>query len=168
MAKRAGADTAGTPATRVLREAGVAFEVRTYEHNESAPSYGLEAAEALGEPTEIVFKTLVAQTDRSQDKGLVVAVVPVHRQLDLKALAHAVGAKRATLAEPQLVERTTGYVLGGVSPIGQKRPLLTIVDGSAMSHERVLVSGGRRGTDLELSPADLLRVTGASTAPIAR
>lgn len=115
-----------------------------------------------------MFKTLVAQTDRAADKGLVVAAVPVDKQLDLKALARELGCKRAALADPAVAERTTGYLVGGISPLGQKRALRTVVDESALSCETVLVSGGRRGLDVELAPADLLRLTDASAASIAR
>ena len=110
----------------------------------------------------------MAQTDLPADRGLVVAVVPVAGQLDLKALAVAVGAKRASMADPGLAERTTGYVVGGISPLGQKRPLRTVVDESALTHESVLVSGGRRGLDVELSPADLVALTSASVSAVKR
>lgn len=153
---------------RALESAGVPHTVRAYEHDPSAGSYGLEAAQALGvEPTR-VLKTLLAQTDLTSERGLVVAVVPVSCQLDLKALAAAVGAKKASMADPALAERTTGYVVGGISPLGQKRALRTVVDTSALTHESVLVSGGRRGLDVELAPADLVALTSATTAPIAR
>ena len=153
-----------TPATAALSAAGVAFTVRSYEHDPAATSYGLEAAHALGAAPAEVFKTLLA----SADGRPVVAVVPVSGQLDLKALAVAVGAKRAELAEPRLAERTTGYVVGGISPLGQRRALPTVVDSSALEHPSVLVSGGRRGLDIELSPADLIRLTEATTARIGR
>jgi Cys-tRNA(Pro)/Cys-tRNA(Cys) deacylase len=147
-----------------LTRAEVAFTLHPYEHDPAAPSYGLEAAEALGVEAARVFKTLLA----SVDGRLVVGVVPVSGQLDLKALAAAVGGKRAVMADPAEAERVTGYVVGGISPLGQKRPLPTVVDESATGYETVFVSGGRRGLDLELSPADLVRVTGARTAPVGR
>ncbi|MGN6242983.1 MAG: Cys-tRNA(Pro) deacylase [Motilibacteraceae bacterium] len=162
MAKRATAG--GTPATVALTRAGVAFEVRAYEHDPSAPSYGLEAAQVLGVEPERVFKTLLADVDGR----LVVAVVPVSGQLDLKALAAAVGGKKAAMADPTVAERTTGYVVGGISPVGQRKALPTVLDASALAHATILVSGGRRGLDLELAPADLVAVTGATTAPVGR
>jgi len=154
----------GTPATVALTRAGVAFEARSYEHDPAAPSYGLEAAEALGVPPERVFKTLLVQGEA----GLAVGIVPVDRQLDLKAVAAALGAKKVAMADPAAAERSTGYVVGGISPIGQKRALPTVLDDSALAHATVLVSGGRRGLDLELAPADLVAVTRATTAAIAR
>ena len=123
-----------------------------------------EAAEALGVPPERVFKTLLAEAGGV----LVVGIVPVTGQLDLKALARAVGASKAAMADPAAAERSTGYVVGGISPVGQKRALSTVLDDSALRHETVFVSGGRRGLDLELTPADLVRATGAATAPIRR
>jgi len=154
----------GTPATVALTRAGVAFEARSYEHDPAAPSYGLEAAEALGVAPERVFKTLLVQGEA----GLAVGIVPVDRQLDLKAVAAALGAKKVAMADPAAAERSTGYVVGGISPIGQKRALPTVLDDSALAHTTVLVSGGRRGLDLELAPADLVAVTRATTASIAR
>lgn len=135
-----------------------------YDHDPAAPSYGLEAAQALGVPPDRVFKTLLVDTGA----GLAVGIVPVDRQLDLKAVAAALGAKKVSMADPAAAERSTGYVVGGISPIGQKRPLPTIVDTSALEHETVFVSGGRRGLDLEMAPADLVRITSARTATIAR
>lgn len=167
MARRAKGGGA-TPATRALAAAGVAYTEHPYEHDPTAQSYGLEAAEAIGVEPELVFKTLLAQTDLPRDHGLVVGIVPVTGQLDLKALAAAVGAKKATMAEPALAEKTTGYVVGGISPIGQKRALATVLDSSALSHPTVFVSGGRRGLDLELPPSDLVSLTSALTADIAR
>jgi Cys-tRNA(Pro)/Cys-tRNA(Cys) deacylase len=154
----------GTPATVALTRAGVAFTTHSYEHDPAASSYGLEAAEVLGLPVEQVFKTLLADVDGV----LVVAIVPVGGKLDLKALAAAVGGKKAAMADPQVAERTTGYVLGGISPLGQKRPLRTVIDETALSFDTVYVSGGRRGFDLGLPPTDLVEQTKATTAPLAR
>lgn len=157
----------GTPATTALSGAGVRFTVRAYDHDPAFAehgSYGEEAAAALGVDPARVFKTLLALVD----SRVVVAVVPVTGQLDLKALAQAVDGKRARMADPADAERVTGYVVGGISPIGQKRRQPTVLDSSALGHRTVLVSGGRRGLDVELSPADLVAVTGASVAPIGR
>ncbi len=154
----------GTPATVALTAAGVAFTVHAYEHDPAAPSYGLEAAAVLGLPAEQVFKTLLADVDGS----LVVAIVPVAGKLDLKALAAAVGGKKAAMADPHLAERTTGYVVGGISPLGQRKALPTVLDETAILYDTVYVSGGRRGFDLGLSPDDLAAQTSAITADIAR
>ena len=163
MARRKEA-SAGTPATTALTRAGVDFGVHPYEHDPAAPSYGLEAATALGVPAEQVFKTLLVEGER----GLAVGVVPVSSSLDLKAVAAALGLKKVAMARPEDAERTTGFVVGGISPVGQKRALPTVVDESALRFERVYVSGGRRGLDVSLSPADLMRVTRATCAVIAR
>ena len=163
-ARRRTSGTPGTPATVALRDAGVAFEAHAYDHDPAAPSYGREAAEALGVEPGRVFKTLLAETET----GLVVGVVPVTGMLDLKALAAAIGARRATMAEPAVAERRTGYVVGGISPIGQKTRHVTVVDETAQLFDTVFVSGGRRGLDVELSPADLLAVTDGRFAAIAR
>jgi Cys-tRNA(Pro)/Cys-tRNA(Cys) deacylase len=153
----------GTPATVALTRAGVRFTLHPYVHDEAAQHYGEEAAAELGvEPTRI-FKTLLADVGGE----LVVAVVPVARQLDLKALAAALGAKRATMAAPAAATRSTGYVLGGISPFGQRTPLRTVVDASVTTHPTVFVSAGRRGLQVELDPADLLRVASATSADIA-
>lgn len=154
----------GTPATVALEKAGVTFTVHAYDHDPRSASYGLEAADALGLDPDAVFKTLLAEVDGE----LVVAVVPVSGQLDLKALASAVGGKRAAMADPAVAERTTGYVVGGISPIGQRRRLRTVVDESASARRAVYVSGGRRGVDLGLDPADLVRVLDAQVARIGR
>jgi Cys-tRNA(Pro)/Cys-tRNA(Cys) deacylase len=154
----------GTPATVALTRAKVEFSTHTYEHDPAAKSYGLEAAEALGLAPEQVFKTLLVEVDGK----LTVGVVPVAKQLDLKAIAAAAGGKKAVMADPAAAERTTGYVVGGISPIGQKRALPTVVDSTATDHPTVYVSGGRRGLDIGLSPADLIAVTNARTAAIAR
>jgi Cys-tRNA(Pro)/Cys-tRNA(Cys) deacylase len=154
-----------TPATTVADRAGIEFAVLRYDHDPRAPAYGLEAAERLGLDPSRVLKTLVAELD---GQGLVVALVPVERELDLKALAAAAGAKRAALAAAGDAERATGYVVGGISPLGQRRRLPTFVDSSAPADGRVYVSAGRRGLELELALADLLRVTDARQAAIAR
>lgn len=156
--------SAGTPATVALTAAGLAFELHPYEHDPAAASYGLEAAEALGVEPDRVFKTLLADTEL----GLVVGVVPVTGLLDLKALAAAVGAKRATMADPAVAERRTGYVVGGISPVGQKTHHPTVVDETAQLFDTVFVSGGRRGLDIELAPADLLTATEGTYAAIAK
>ncbi|MBT2392846.1 Cys-tRNA(Pro) deacylase [Streptomyces sp. ISL-1] len=154
----------GTPATVALTAAGTAFTVHAYDHDPASPSYGEEAAQALGVTPERVFKTLVADVDGE----LTVAIVPVAGQLDLKALAAAVGAKRATMADPAAAERTTGYVRGGISPLGQRKPLRTVLDASASAHPTICVSAGRRGLEVELSPSDLATLTSAVLAPIGR
>lgn len=155
----------GTPATVALDAAGIAYTLHPYDHDPAAVSFGMEAAEALGIEPARVFKTLLVETDGGD---LTVGIVPVDHQLDLKAIAAAVGAKKATMANPRAAERVTGYVVGGISPIGQKRPLQTVLDDSAAGFETVLVSGGKRGLDLELAPEDLLAVTGGVLRTIAR
>ncbi len=162
MSKRTTA--AGTPATVALSAAGVAFSVHSYEHDPAVASFGLEAAHALGVDPERVFKTLLADTEL----GLVVGIVPVDGKLDLKALAAAVGAKRAVMADPAVAERRTGYVVGGISPIGQKTALTTVLDETAELFDTVFVSGGKRGFEIELTPADLALATDAVIAAIAR
>ncbi|MFJ8712697.1 Cys-tRNA(Pro) deacylase [Streptomyces violaceus] len=154
----------GTPATVALTTAGVDFTVHSYDHDPAHPSYGEEAAEAMGVSPDRVFKTLVADVDGT----LTVAVVPVAGQLDLKALASAVGGKRATMADPTLAERTTGYVRGGISPLGQRKRLPTVLDESASSHPTICVSAGRRGLEVELAPQDLAKLTEAVLAPVSR
>ncbi|NUW01120.1 Cys-tRNA(Pro) deacylase [Streptomyces sp. CAI 127] len=154
----------GTPATVALTSAGTAFTVHAYDHDPASPSYGEEAAEALGVSPDRVFKTLVADVDGT----LTVAVVPVAGSLDLKALASAVGGKRATMADPAAAERTTGYVRGGISPLGQRKRLRTVLDASARTHTTICVSAGRRGLEVELSATDLAKLTGATFAEIAR
>ncbi|MGI5374708.1 Cys-tRNA(Pro) deacylase [Streptomyces sp. CA-251387] len=154
----------GTPATVALTAAGVSYTMHSYDHDPSHPSYGEEAAEAMGVSPDRVFKTLVADVDGN----LTVAVVPVAGQLDLKALASAVGGKRATMADPALAERTTGYVRGGISPLGQRKKLPTVLDASASAHATICVSAGRRGLEVELSPEALTKLTNAALAPIGR
>ncbi|MFF3374385.1 Cys-tRNA(Pro) deacylase [Streptomyces sp. NPDC002680] len=164
MAKKPKQQSGGTPATVALTAAGVPYKVHAYEHDPAHPSYGEEAAEAMGVSPERVFKTLVADVDGV----LTVAVVPVAGQLDLKALATAVSGKRASMADPTLAERTTGYVRGGISPLGQRKKLRTVLDISADAHDTICVSAGRRGLEVELSPNDLTTLTQAVRAPIAR
>jgi len=149
----------GTPAIAAAARAGVVCAVHEYGHDPRAESYGLEAVEKLGLDAARVFKTLVADVDGA----LTVAVVPVEAQLDLRALG-----KRARMADASAAERATGYVAGGISPLGQRRALPTVVDASALDHETIHVSAGRRGLELELAPADLVELTGARVAPIAR
>lgn len=166
VAKKSSSAHAGTPAVALLERDGAAHTLHPYEHDPtSGLSYGLEAAAAIGVAPEQVFKTLLAVVD---GRPLVVGIVPVDRQLDLKALARAVGGKKATMAEPAAAERATGYVVGGISPLGQKQRHRTVLDESALAFDVVYVSGGRRGLDVGLSPADLLRLTGGATAPVAR
>ncbi|WP_217376645.1 Cys-tRNA(Pro) deacylase [Paenarthrobacter ureafaciens] len=152
----------GTPATAALTAAGVPFVVHPYAHDPSAPSYGLEAAEVLGIDPARVFKTLMVEVEGR----LAVGVVPVSGSLDLKAVAGALGAKKASMADPKAAERRTGYVLGGISPLGQRQPSPTVLDESALGFETIFVSGGRRGLDVEVAPADLVRLTRAVTAAI--
>ena len=152
-----------TPAVRAAEQARIAFQVFEYEHDPAHESYGLEAAERLGVDPARVFKTLVVQTDGGK---LAVALVPVARTLNLKQVADALGAKRVEMAEPHAAERATGYVVGGISPLGQRRRLPATVDESALAHETILVSAGRRGLQLELDPRDLVRLTGADVRHI--
>jgi Cys-tRNA(Pro)/Cys-tRNA(Cys) deacylase len=164
MAKGKAKGGQGTPATVALTRDGVAYTVHAYAHDPDAASYGEEAAAVLKVSADRVFKTLLADVDGA----LTVAVVPVAGKLDLKALAAAVGGKRAAMADPAAAERATGYVLGGISPLGQKRRHPTVVDASALGHASVYVSAGRRGLEIELAPADLVRLTDAVTAPVGR
>lgn len=152
----------GTPATALLTKGGVAHVLHAYEHG-SGQAYGPEAADKLGLDPGRVFKTLVAEVDGT----LTVAVVPVTASLDLKALAAAVGGKRARMAEVAAAERVTGYVAGGISPLGQRRRLPTVIDATAQELATMFCSAGRRGLEMELAPQDLARLTNASFAPIA-
>ncbi|MFE9660484.1 MULTISPECIES: Cys-tRNA(Pro) deacylase [unclassified Streptomyces] len=164
MAKKQKQQTGGTPATVALTAAGTAFTVHAYAHDPAHPSYGEEAAQAMGVSPDRVFKTLVADVDGE----LTVAVVPVAGSLDLKALATAVGGKKAAMADPAAAERVTGYVRGGISPLGQRKRLRTVLDASAGEHATICVSAGRRGLEVELAPADLVALTGAALASIGR
>lgn len=148
----------------MLTRLKITHKVHSYEHDPRGAAYGLEAAAALGVAAERVFKTLIADVD----ERLTVAVVPVAGSLDLKALADAAGGKRAKMAEPAEAERATGYVTGGISPLGQRRRLPVVLDASALEHETIMVSAGQRGLEIELAPADLVRAAAAVVAPIGR
>jgi Cys-tRNA(Pro)/Cys-tRNA(Cys) deacylase len=152
----------GTPATSALQRAGIPFTLHEYAHDPRHGSFGLEASQALGVPPERVFKTLIAEVDGK----LVTGVVPAGGQLDLKALAAAVGGKRAAMAPAAEAEKATGYVAGGISPVGHRRRLPVVVDASALGFATVFCSGGRRGLEIELAPADLVRAAGATVASI--
>ncbi|MEU6710869.1 Cys-tRNA(Pro) deacylase [Nonomuraea sp. NPDC046802] len=154
----------GTPATLALTNAKAEFTLHPYEHDASAQAYGEEAADALGVPYERIFKTLVAEVE----SGLAVAVVPVAGKLDLKALAGALNSKRAAMAEAAKVERVTGYVVGGISPLGQRKQLPTVVDSSALDFETIYFSAGKRGLQIETAPDNLITLTRAVTAPIGK
>lgn len=153
---------AGTPALVALQREGVAHTVHSYDHDPAAESFGMEAAQALGLNPATVFKTLLADVDGAP----VVAIVPVTGMLDLKALASARGAKRARMLDPSAAERLTGYVVGGISPLGQRTVLPTVLDQSAIGQPVVYVSGGRRGLDIGIAPQDLVQLTAAEVAPI--
>ena len=163
MAKKA----MGTPALDILTAAGVDFSVHEYDHD-ARDHFGAETVAALGVPAARVFKTLVAHETGASKPELAVGVVPVSGQLDLKALARSLGWKNAEMADPAVAQRSSGYVLGGISPLGQRTRLRTVVDASAMTYETVLVSGGRRGLQVEVSPTDLVRLTDAIIAEIGR
>jgi Cys-tRNA(Pro)/Cys-tRNA(Cys) deacylase len=161
----------GTRATEALAKAGIAFEIHDYEAPErhgaargERPAYGIDAAAALGVDPARLCKTLVATVDGQP----ALAIVPVDRSLDLKALATALGGRRAELADPDAAERATGYVIGGISPIRVRRPLPAVLDSAALGHATVLVSAGRRGLQVELAPTELARLVSAVIAPISR
>lgn len=152
-----------TPAINILKKKKISHKVHSYTHDGDHPSYGLEAAEKLGLNPEQVFKTLVAELG---DGTLVVAIIPVNQMLSMKLLAKAAGAKKAAMADKAKVEKTTGYVLGGVSPLGQKKQLKTFMDSSAATFPTIHVSAGRRGLEIELSHSDLLTLTRGTLADI--
>jgi Cys-tRNA(Pro)/Cys-tRNA(Cys) deacylase len=154
----------GTRATEQLARLGIRHVLHRYSHDPRHPSYGQEASEALGVPADRVFKTLVADVDGR----LTVAVVPVAGTLDLKALAAAVGGKKAVMADPGQAERASGYVTGGIAPVGLRRSLPVVVDETALRHDTVFCSAGQRGLEIELAPADLIAAAEARTAPIGR
>lgn len=157
----------GTPAIVMLDDAGVAFTVHEFHHEPGERNYGLAAAEALGVEPDRVFKTLVASVTGERGVEQVVGIVPVSGQLSLRDLAQALGAKRAEMCPPDIAERITGYVVGGISPFGQKKRLRTVIDETCVLFDTVFVSGGKRGLDLELSPDALVSVLDAVVAPIA-
>ena len=152
----------GTTATIALERAGIPFVLHEYAHDPRQESYGQEASQALGVPAERVFKTLIAEVDGA----LVAGVVPVEGQLDLKALAAAAGGKKAAMAAVTAAERATGYVAGGISPVGQRKRLPVFLDASALGFTTVFCSGGRRGLEIELAPANLVRAANATVARI--
>ena len=154
----------GTPATALLAQQRIAHTVHAYEHDPRRAGYGREASDALGVAPERVFKTLVAQVDGA----LTVGVVPVGSRLDLKALASAAGGRKAAMADPADAERATGYVLGGISPLGQRRRLPVVIDSSALGFATIFCSGGRRGLEIEIAPGDLVQVARATVAAIAQ
>jgi Cys-tRNA(Pro)/Cys-tRNA(Cys) deacylase len=151
-----------TPAVSALEAADVAFTLHEFEHRPGARDYGREAADAIGVEHDQVFKTLVVAADGE----LAVAIVPVSRQLSLRAVAAALGGKRAELCDPRRAERATGYVVGGISPFGQRERLATVIDETCELYDTIFVSGGRRGLDLGITPADLVAVTAAIVAAI--
>ncbi|NNG99675.1 Cys-tRNA(Pro) deacylase [Acinetobacter sp. ANC 5414] len=151
-----------TPACKVLKSNKIEFSIHEYEHNVNTKSFGLEAAEKLNLEVKEVFKTLLV----TDDKNYYVAVLPVAHQLSLKKIAAAVGAKKLHMADPKDAERLTGYLVGGISPVGQKKRLKTVVDGSAALLNKIYVSGGRRGLDIGVKPDELARVLGAKFADI--
>lgn len=156
----------GTPATSVLDAAGARYALHHYPHEENA-AFGPEAAAALGVEPARVFKTLLVSTGAAGAGSLAVGVVPVDGSLDLKALAAALGVKKVEMADPEAAERRSGYVLGGISPLGQRHASRTVVDDSALGHPTVFVSGGRRGLEIELAPETLVKLASATTAGIA-
>ena len=152
-----------TPAINAAKKKNIAYKIHQYTHDPAHDSYGKEAAEKLGIEEERVYKTLVVQLDNG---NLTVAVIPVSSMLSMKHIAKAAGAKKAAMADKELVEKTTGYVVGGVSPLGQKKRLSTVIDSSAENFPTVFVSAGRRGLEIELDPADLAALTSAAFAEI--
>ncbi|MFH7808741.1 Cys-tRNA(Pro) deacylase [Acinetobacter sp. BSP-153] len=151
-----------TPATKLLKGNKIEFSIHEYEHDANAKSFGLEAAEKLNLRVEEVFKTLLV----TDEKNYFVAILPVHHQLNLKKVAQAVGAKKLKMSDPKDAERLTGYLVGGISPVGQKKRLKTVIDQSAEQLEKLYVSGGKRGLDIGLKPQDLAKVLSASFADL--
>ncbi|MDG1752715.1 MAG: Cys-tRNA(Pro) deacylase [Thalassotalea sp.] len=152
-----------TPAVKLLDKLKIPYQLHQYHHDETAASYGLEAAEKLAVDAAQIFKTLVVETE---NKSLAVAIIPVEKQLNLKGFAKSLNCKKVTMADPKRVQSTTGYVLGGVSPLGQKKRLLTVIDDSADQLKTIFISGGKRGLEIEISPTDLVKVLNAKTNAI--
>ena len=151
-----------TPATKLLKANKIDFSIHEYEYDANAKSFGLEAAEKLNLRVEEVFKTLLV----TDEKNYFVAILPVHHQLNLKKVAQAVGAKKLKMSDPKDAERLTGYLVGGISPVGQKKRLKTVIDQSAVQLEKLYVSGGKRGLDIGLKPQDLAKVLSATFADV--
>lgn len=156
-----------TPAVNCAKKARISYQIHSYQHDASSSSYGEEAANALGISTEQVFKTLLVSLD-GNPKRLAVGVVPVSGTLDLKAIGAVLGSKKVVMADPQEAQRATGYLLGGISPLGQKKPLPLVIDQSARAFKTLFVSAGKRGLEIELAPADLLRLTAGQYGDIGR
>lgn len=152
-----------TPGIDVAKKANIEYCIHEYNHDPKSRGYGIEAAEKLRVTPDRVFKTLIVSID---GKDLAVAIIPVDSTLSMKRIARAVGGKKAVMADAEVVQRSTGYVLGGVSPLGQKRSLETVIDASARSYPTIFVSAGRRGLEIELTPADLAKLTNASLTPL--
>jgi len=152
-----------TPAINAIKKSQASFKIHEYIHDELSESYGLEAAQEMGVPEERVFKTLVVSLDK---KELFVGIIPVSFMLSMKLIAKAAGAKKASMADKNEVERSTGYVLGGVSPLGQKKRLKTVIDSSALKWPKIYISAGRRGLEIELNPKDLIKLTNGKIAEI--
>ena len=152
-----------TPAVRALEKADIAFELLEYDYDPDAGEIGMHAAQALGRPPSTVFKTLILALDSGE---LVCAVIPSDARLNLKAVASAAGSRRADLADPKKAERATGYVVGGISPLGQRKPLRTYLDASASALGEIVVNGGRRGLQIVLKPSDLIAATSAEVSPL--
>lgn len=153
-----------TPAVKLLDKLKIPYQLHQYHHDETAASYGLEAAEKLAVDAAQIFKTLVVETE---SKILAVAIVPVEKQLNLKSMAKSLNCKKSSMADPKRVQASTGYVLGGVSPLGQKKRLTTVLDNSANQYESIFVSGGKRGLEIEISPTELIKTLNAKTGEIA-
>lgn len=153
-----------TPAVQQLKKQAIKFKLHHYKHDPCEQNYGEEAAQKLNIPTEQIFKTLIVQTENAT---LAIAIIPVNKQLNLKAMAKALNCKKVYLADAKLVEKSTGYILGGVSPIAQKKPLTTLLDNSALNFNTIFISGGKRGLEIEIAPPDLIKVVAGKIALLA-